>query len=53
VRGEDTFSGASHHMIEAWELFNSLTEDLGTHVELGDDTKYAVKGRELSCFNLI
>jgi hypothetical protein len=32
-------------MTEAHELFNSLTEkDSGTHVELGDDSKYAVKG---------
>jgi hypothetical protein len=30
-------------MREAQELLNSLIEDSGTHVELGDDSKYAVK----------
>jgi hypothetical protein len=39
-------SGASYHMMEAWELFKSLMEkDLGIHVELGDDVKYAMKGQ--------
>jgi hypothetical protein len=46
-------NGASHHMTEARELFNSLTEkDSGTHVELGDDAKYAVKGEGTIMFQL-
>ena len=36
-------NGASRHMMEARELFSSLTNaDLGIHVELGDDAKYVV-----------
>jgi hypothetical protein len=31
--------------LEARELFNSLMEDSGTHVELGDDEKYEMKGK--------
>jgi hypothetical protein len=27
-------------------------KDLGTHVELGDDAKYAVKGRRIIMFQL-
>jgi hypothetical protein len=46
-------SGASRHMTEARELFNSLTEtDSGIHVELGDDAKYAVKGEGTILFQL-
>jgi hypothetical protein len=38
-------SGSSHHMTKEHEIFNSLTErDLEVHVELGDDSKYVVKG---------
>lgn len=38
-------SGASHHMMEAWERFSRLMEmDLEIHLELGDNAKYAVKG---------
>jgi hypothetical protein len=41
-------------MAEAWELFNNLMEkDFGIHVELGDDAKYVVKVREISCSILI
>jgi hypothetical protein len=46
-------NGASRHMTEARELFNSLTEkDSGIHVELGDDAKYAVKGEGTILFQL-
>jgi hypothetical protein len=46
-------SGASNHMTEAWESFSSLTEkDLGTHVDLGDDAKYAMKGEGTIMFQL-
>jgi hypothetical protein len=38
-------NGASLNMRESWERFNSLTEkDSRIHVELSDDSKYAVKG---------
>jgi hypothetical protein len=38
---------------KAWELFRSLTEkDLGTNVELGDDSKYAMKGEGTIWFHL-
>lgn len=40
-------------MTEARELFSVLTEeDLGVHVELGDDAKYAVKGEGTVTFQL-
>jgi hypothetical protein len=52
VRGEDTFSGACHHMKEAQKMFIILTEDSGTHVELGDDAKYALKGKGTIMFQL-
>jgi hypothetical protein len=46
-------SGASHHMIEAHDLFSSLTErDSNVHVELGDDAKYVVKGEGTIMFHL-
>jgi hypothetical protein len=45
-------NGASNHMIEAQELFNNLMEDSGTHVELGDEVKYAVKGKGTIMFKL-
>jgi hypothetical protein len=46
-------SGASHHMTEAWEICSSLTErDLDVHVELGDDSKYAVKGDGIVMFHI-
>jgi hypothetical protein len=46
-------SGASHHMIEAWDLFNSLVEkDSSIYVELGYDAKYAVKGEGTILFQL-
>ena len=45
-------SGALHHMKEALELFNSLTEDSRIHVELGDDAKYVVKGEGIFLFHL-
>ena len=46
-------SGASSHMIEARELFSGLSEDdLGIHVELGDDAKYAMKGLGTVQFHL-
>jgi hypothetical protein len=46
-------NGASRHMTEAWELFNSLMEkDSGIHVELGDDAKYVVKGEGTILFQL-
>jgi hypothetical protein len=42
---------ASHHMIEALELFSSLTEmDLDVQVELGDDAKFVVKGEGTTMF---
>lgn len=38
-------SGATHHMIGAWELFDSLTDwDSKMHVEFGVDTKHVLKG---------
>jgi len=38
-------SGAYHQMTKAWDLFNCLAEKKsGIHVELGYDSKYAVKG---------
>jgi hypothetical protein len=38
-------NGASHYMIEAQDLFNSLIEnDSRIHVELDDDAKYVMKG---------
>ena len=47
-------SGASCHMMEAQELFSRLMErDLGIHVELGDDAKYAVKGEGIVSFQLV
>jgi hypothetical protein len=40
-------------MIEAWEIFIILKErDLDVHVELGDDSKYAVKGEGIFVFQL-
>jgi hypothetical protein len=39
-------------MTEAWELFSSLTKELGIHVELSDDAKYAVKGEGTIVFQL-
>jgi hypothetical protein len=46
-------SGASYHMIEAWDIFNSMTEkDSGIHVELGDDAKYVMKGEGTILFQL-
>jgi hypothetical protein len=37
-------SGASHHMIESLELFNSMkNKDSRIYVDLSDDAKYAVK----------
>jgi hypothetical protein len=40
-------------MIEAWELFNSLTKkDSRIHVELGDDAKYAMKDEGTICSSL-
>jgi hypothetical protein len=46
-------SGESHHMKKAWEKFSSLIEkDSWTHVELGDDTKYVVKGEGTIWFHL-
>jgi hypothetical protein len=40
-------------MTESWELFNNLMEkDSGIHVELGDDSKYAVKGEGTILFQL-
>jgi hypothetical protein len=39
-------SGASYHMTEERELFNSFSEtDQSLHVELGNEAKYAVKGQ--------
>jgi hypothetical protein len=38
-------SGAYHHMIEAQDLFSSMMEkESKVHLELGDDSRYAVKG---------
>jgi hypothetical protein len=46
-------SGASRHMIEAHELFSSVTErDSDVHVQLGDDAKYVVKGEGTITFQL-
>jgi hypothetical protein len=46
-------NGASCHMIEARNLFSNLMEkDLGIHVEIGDDAKYAVKGEGTILFQL-
>jgi len=46
-------NGASSHMVEAWELFNSLTEkDSGIHVEFSDDANYAMKGEWTILFQL-
>jgi len=39
-------------MTEARQLFNSLIEDLGTHMELGDNAKYVVKGKGFFMFQL-
>jgi hypothetical protein len=44
-------SGASHQMTKAREIFSSLMEkDLEVHVELGDDSKYVVKGEGIVLF---
>jgi hypothetical protein len=46
-------SGASLHMIEAWEIFRIMMEsDVDIHVEFGDDAKYAMKGEGIVTFNL-
>jgi len=46
-------SGASRHMTKAHELCSSMTEeDSGIHVELGDDTKYAINGEGNIFFHL-
>jgi hypothetical protein len=46
-------NGASRHMIEARELFRSMTENaLGIHVDLGDDAEYAMKRDETILFQL-
>jgi hypothetical protein len=39
-------------MIEAQNLFSSLIEDSGIHVDLGDDVKYALKGEGEIFFQL-
>jgi hypothetical protein len=46
-------TGAYRHMKKSWEIFSSLMErDLGIHVELGDDAKYAMKGEGIVLFQL-
>jgi len=46
-------NGASHHMIEACDLFNSLMEsESEVHVQLGEEAKYAVKGERTYMFHL-
>jgi hypothetical protein len=45
--------GASRHMTEAREIFSSLMKsDADIHVQLGDDSKYAVKGEGKVTFYL-
>jgi hypothetical protein len=40
-------------MTGAWEIFNSLTKkNLWIHLELGDDSKYVVKGEGTILFQL-
>jgi hypothetical protein len=46
-------SGASRHMTEARELFNSFSEDdSDLHIELGNEAKYAVRGQGTVQFQL-
>ena len=46
-------NGASRHMKEAWELFNSLMEmNTRIHVELSDDAKCAVKEEGIVLFQI-
>jgi hypothetical protein len=45
--------GASHHITKAHELFSILMErDSYLHVQLGDDSKYVVKGEGKITFHL-
>jgi hypothetical protein len=46
-------SGASYHMTEARELFSIFSEDdSNLHIQLGDNTKYAVRGQGTKHFQL-
>ena len=46
-------SGASCHMTKARDLFNSFSEDdSDLHIQLGDNTKYAVRGQGTVQFQL-
>jgi hypothetical protein len=46
-------NGASHHMTKAHEIFSILMErDSYLHVQLGDDSKYVVKGEGTITFHL-
>jgi hypothetical protein len=45
-------SGASRHMIEARESFNSLSKDLELHIQLGNNAKYAMRGQGTVQFQL-
>jgi hypothetical protein len=46
-------NGESHHMTKAREIFSILIErDSYVHVELSDDSKYAMKGEGTITFHL-